>query len=336
MKLNVGIIGGAGYTGGELLRILINHPFVNIAFVYSKSQAGKPVWSTHTDLLGDTDLIFTGEINLTPALSVQEVGSSEDSTGIDVIFLCSGHGASVTFMAEHEVSDDIVVIDLSADFRDEHDDFVYGLPELQRERIQEATRIANPGCFATSIQLALLPLAKAGKLTNDVQVSAITGSTGAGQELVPTTGFTWRNNNVSIYKAFNHQHLAEIRQSLTQLEPDFTHAINFIPYRGDFTRGIMANVYTPFAGTQEEAYDLYRTYYAGHPFTHVSAAPIDVKQVVNTNKCLLHLEVHDGQLLITSIIDNLAKGASGQAVQNMNLVFGLPEDAGLRLKAVAF
>lgn len=336
MKLNVGIVGAAGYTGGELLRILLNHPFANVAFAYSNSQAGKPVWATHTDLLGDTDLTFSGYINLTPALSLNEVGSSDGSVGIDVIFLCSGHGASTTFMAEHEVSDDIVVIDLSADFRDEQDDFVYGLPELQRERIQEATRIANPGCFATSIQLALLPLAKAGKLTDAVQVSAITGSTGAGQALVPTTGFTWRNNNVSIYKAFTHQHLAEIRQSLTQLEPDFNAAINFVPYRGDFTRGIMANVYTPFSGTLEEAKQLYKNYYEGHPFTHVSDAPVDVKQVVNTNKCLLHLEVHDGQLLITSVIDNLTKGASGQAVQNMNLVFGLPEDTGLRLKSVAF
>lgn len=324
--INVGIIGGAGYTGGELLRILINHPFVNIAFVYSNSQAGKPVWSTHTDLLGDTDLTFSGEV---PSLQ-------DGEATVDAIFLCSGHGASVTFMAEHEVSDDVAVIDLSADFRDEHDDFVYGLPELQRERIQEAMRIANPGCFATSIQLALLPLAKAGKLTDAVQVSAITGSTGAGQALVPTTGFTWRNNNVSIYKAFTHQHLAEIRQSLTQLEPDFSHAINFVPYRGDYTRGIMANVYTPYSGTLDEARQLYRTYYQGHPFTHVSDAPIDLKQVVNTNKCLLHLEVHDGQLLITSIIDNLTKGASGQAVQNLNLVFGLPEDTGLRLKSVAF
>ncbi|GAB4019969.1 N-acetyl-gamma-glutamyl-phosphate reductase [Spirosoma migulaei] len=325
-KINVGIIGGAGYTGGELLRILINHPFVNVAFVYSNSQAGKPVWSTHTDLLGDTDLTFSGEV---PSLR-------DGEATVDAIFLCSGHGASVTFMAEHDISDDVAVIDLSADFRDEHDDFVYGLPELQRECIQEAMRIANPGCFATSIQLALLPLAKAGKLTDAVQVSAITGSTGAGQALVPTTGFTWRNNNVSIYKAFTHQHLAEIRQSLTQLEPDFNHAINFVPYRGDYTRGIMANVYTPYLGTLEEAKQLYKNYYGSHPFTHVSDALIDVKQVVNTNKCLLHLEVHDGQLLITSIIDNLTKGASGQAVQNLNLVFGLPEDTGLRLKSVAF
>jgi N-acetyl-gamma-glutamyl-phosphate reductase len=324
--INVGIIGGAGYTGGELLRILINHPFAEVTFVHSNSQAGKPVWATHTDLLGDTDLTFSDTL---PALA-------GDNLPVDVIFLCSGHGASVTFMAENEVSDDIAVIDLSADFRGENDDFVYGLPELNRERIQESMRIANPGCFASSIQLALLPLAKANLLTHDVQVSAITGSTGAGQALVPTTGFTWRNNNVSIYKAFSHQHLAEIRQSLTQLDPDFNAAINFLPYRGDFTRGIMANVYTPFFGTLDEAKQLYRSYYETHPFTHVSDAPVDVKQVVNTNKCLLHLEVHDGQLLITSVIDNLTKGASGHAVQNMNLVFGLPEDAGLRLKAVAF
>lgn len=331
MTINIGIIGGAGYTGGELLRILLHHPFVNVGFIHSKSQAGKPVWTTHTDLLGDTDLTFSGD---EPAVLLGQ-------GGVDAIFLCSGHGASATFMAQHDISDDIAVIDLSADFRTrsdgpEPDDFVYGLPELQRERIQEATRIANPGCFATSIQLALLPLARAGRLTDAVQVSAITGSTGAGQALVPTTGFTWRNNNVSIYKAFAHQHLAEIRQSLTVLDPDFHHAINFVPYRGDFTRGIMANVYTPFAGTLEEASDLYRGYYAPHPFTHLSDAPVDVKQVVNTNKCFLHLEIHDGQLLITSVIDNLMKGASGQAVQNMNLIFGLPEDTGLRLKAVAF
>lgn len=325
-RINAGIIGGAGYTGGELLRILINHPFVNVAFVHSNSQAGKPVWATHTDLLGDTDLAFSGEI---PSLA-------DSKNTVDALFLCSGHGASATFMAEHEVSDDVVVIDLSADFRDEQDDFVYGLPELNRERIQEATRIANPGCFATSIQLALLPLAKAGLLTNDIQVSAVTGSTGAGQALVPTTGFTWRNNNVSIYKAFTHQHLGEIRQSLTQLEPDFASAINFIPYRGDFTRGIMANVYTPFSGTLDEAKQLYQNYYQSHPFTHISDAPVDLKQIVNTNKCLLHLEVHDGQILLTSVIDNLTKGASGHAVQNMNLAFGVPEDTGLRLKAVAF
>jgi N-acetyl-gamma-glutamyl-phosphate reductase len=326
MNINIGIIGGAGYTGGELLRILLNHPFVNIAFVHSQSQAGKPVAATHTDLLGDTDLVFTGD-DPTPLLTPD---------CIDALFLCSGHGASRTFLAQYDIADDVVVIDLSTDFRDESDDFVYGLPELQRERIGETTRIANPGCFATAIQLALLPLAKAGLLTADVHVSAVTGSTGAGQALVPTTGFTWRNNNLSIYKAFTHQHLSEIRQSMTTLDPDFSHAIHFIPYRGDFTRGIMANVYTPFAGSLDEANALYISYYADQPFTHLSDAPIDLKQVVNTNKCLLHLESHEGQLLITSVIDNLTKGASGQAVQNMNLAFGLPEDTGLRLKAVAF
>ncbi|MGV3561082.1 N-acetyl-gamma-glutamyl-phosphate reductase [Larkinella arboricola] len=324
--INIGIIGGAGYTGGELLRILLNHPNAHIAFVHSKSQAGKPLYSTHTDLLGDTELKFSGE----------DTRELVNQAGLSVIFLCSGHGESAKFLAENPIPDTLKVVDLSTDFRDESNGFVYGLPELQRERIQTATKIANPGCFATSIQLALLPLAQAGLLTEVVQVSAITGSTGAGQALSPTTHFTWRNNNVSIYKAFTHQHLKEIRQSLTQLQPGFDQSIHFVPYRGDFTRGIMANVYTPYAGSLEEARQLYATYYAGHPFTHLSDAPVDVKQVVNTNKCLLHLEKHDGQLLITSIIDNLTKGASGHAVQNMNLLFGLPEDAGLRLKSVAF
>ncbi|MEZ0611761.1 N-acetyl-gamma-glutamyl-phosphate reductase [Fibrella sp. WM1] len=326
MNIHAGIIGGAGYTGGELLRILINHPFVSVAFAHSQSQAGKPVWATHTDLLGDTDLTFAG--GDTQPLVQQE--------GLDVLFLCSGHGQSAKFLAENDVPEHVTVIDLSTDFRDETNDFVYGLPELNRERIQQADRVANPGCFATAIQLALLPLAEAGLLLDAVQVSAVTGSTGAGQALVPTTGFTWRNNNLSIYKAFTHQHLAEIRQSLVQLQPGFGEAINFVPYRGDFTRGIMANVYTPFAGTLAEARDRYQAYYEKHPFTHVSDGPVDLKQVVNTNKCLLALEHHDGQLLISSVIDNLTKGASGQAVQNMNLVFGLPEDAGLRLKSVAF
>ncbi|GAB3327259.1 N-acetyl-gamma-glutamyl-phosphate reductase [Larkinella ripae] len=324
--INIGIIGGAGYTGGELLRILLNHPNANIAFVHSKSQAGKPVYSTHTDLLGDTDLKFSGE----------DTRELVKQTGLSVIFLCSGHGESAKFLAENPIPETLKVVDLSTDFRDESNGFVYGLPELQRERIQSATHIANPGCFATSIQLALLPLAQAGLLTDAVQVSAVTGSTGAGQALSPTTHFTWRNNNVSIYKAFTHQHLKEIRQSLTALQPGFDQAIHFVPYRGDFTRGIMANVYTPYAGSLEEARQLYQNYYTGHPFTHLSDAPVDVKQVVNTNKCLIHLEKHDGQLLISSIIDNLTKGASGHAVQNMNLLFGLPEDAGLRLKAVAF
>ncbi|MEZ0483581.1 N-acetyl-gamma-glutamyl-phosphate reductase [Fibrella aquatica] len=326
MTIQAGIIGGAGYTGGELLRILINHPFVTLAFVHSQSQAGKPVWATHTDLLGDTDLVFSGG-ETEPLVQQDE---------LDVLFLCSGHGQSAKFLADNDVPEHVTIIDLSTDFRDETNEFIYGLPELQRERIQQADRIANPGCFATAIQLALLPLASEGRLVDAVHISAVTGSTGAGQALVPTTGFTWRNNNLSVYKAFTHQHLAEIRQSLTYLQPGFSEAINFVPYRGDFTRGIMANVYTPFSGTLAEALTLYRNYYTTHPFTHVSDTPVDLKQVVNTNKVLLSLEVHDGQLLITSVMDNLTKGASGQAVQNMNLVFGLPEDAGLRLKPVAF
>ncbi|WP_025763136.1 N-acetyl-gamma-glutamyl-phosphate reductase [Dyadobacter tibetensis] len=325
-KINIGIIGAAGYTGGELLRILIHHPHVAITFAHSKSQAGKPVYATHTDLLGDTDLHFSGE-------STQEL---LQLTNLNAIFLCSGHGESQKFLAQHDLPAGLKVIDLSTDFRDESGEFVYGLPELQRDRIIEADRIANPGCFATSIELALLPLAQSQQLTSDVHISAITGSTGAGQALSPTTHFSWRNNNMSIYKAFTHQHLKEIRMSWTLLHPGFDGAIHFVPYRGDFTRGIMANVYTPYSGTLEEAKAMYQHYYAQHPFTHVSEAPIDLKQVVNTNKCLLHLDVHQGQLLVTSIIDNLTKGASGQAVQNMNLLFGLPEDAGLRLKAPSF
>ncbi len=327
--MNIGIIGGAGYTGGELLRILINHPLANIVFVNSKSQAGKPVYSTHGDLIGETDLKFT---------------DTSDFSQADVLFLCSGHNESKKFLAENqntlpigEGREGLKIIDLSTDFRDESNGFVYGLPELNRERIKTANRIANPGCFATSIELAILPLASQGLIYDDIHVSAITGSTGAGQALSATTHFSWRNNNISIYKAFTHQHLKEITQSVMALQGDFQNDINFIPYRGNFTRGIMANVYTKFKGTIEEANELYRNYYKNHPFTHVSdEAEIDLKQVVNTNKCVLHLEKHGDNLLISSVIDNLTKGASGQAVQNMNLIFGLDETAGLRLKSVGF
>jgi len=322
MKINIGIIGGAGYTGGELLRILLNHPQVNINFVHSKSQAGKPVYSTHSDLVGDTDLLFT---DIMPFDEVQ------------AIFLCSGHNESKKFLAENTIPESLIIIDLSTDFRDQSNGFVYGLPELQRDLIKTATKIANPGCFATSIELALLPLANAGVLNDDIHVSAVTGSTGAGQSLSATTHFSWRNNNLSIYKAFTHQHLKEINQSIKTLQPSFGKSVNFIPYRGNFSRGIMANVYTKFAGTIEEAKALYKNYYASHPFTHLSeAAEIDLKQVVNTNKCIIHLEKHDDNLLITSIIDNLSKGASGQAVQNLNLDFGLEETTGLKLKSVGF
>jgi N-acetyl-gamma-glutamyl-phosphate reductase len=305
---------------------VINHPNVNIAFAHSKSQVGKPVYATHTDLLGDTELTFSGE----------DIQSLLNGENLDAIFLCSGHGESKKFLAEFQVPQSVKIIDLSTDFRDESNGFTYGLPELQKEKIKSASKIANPGCFATSIELALLPLAHAGLLHEDIHVSAVTGSTGAGQSLSATTHFSWRNNNLSIYKAFTHQHLTEIKMTVSKLQQGFGHAIHFVPYRGDFTRGIMANVYTPFAGTLEEAKKIYKDYYASHPFTHVSDPPIDLKQIVNTNKCFIHLELHNGQLLISSIIDNLTKGASGQAVQNLNLLFGLPEDAGLRLKAPSF
>ena len=273
-------------------------------------------------MLGDTDLLFTDQM---PFDEVQ------------AIFLCSGHNESKKFLVENTIPESLKIIDLSTDFRDQSNGFVYGLPELQRDLIKTATKIANPGCFATSIELALLPLANAGLLNEDVHVSAVTGSTGAGQSLSATTHFSWRNNNISIYKAFTHQHLKEINQSIKTLQPAFGKSVNFIPYRGNFSRGIMANVYTKFAGTIEEAKELYKNYYASHPFTHLSeASEIDLKQVVNTNKCIIHLEKHDDNLLITSIIDNLTKGASGQAVQNLNLVFGLEETTGLKLKSVGF
>ena len=316
-KIKIGIIGGAGYTGGELLRILIHHPEVEIVYVNSKSQAGKPVYSTHTDLLGDTDLTFSDELH----------------TNVDVIFLCSGHGESKKFLMAHPEFKSLKIIDLSTDFRDQSEGFVYGLAELQRDKIRQANHVANPGCFATSIELALLPLVQAGLIHDDVHVSAVTGSTGAGQSLSPTGHFSWRSNNISIYKAFTHQHLTEIGMVISSFQ-GAKPTVNFIPYRGTFTRGIMANVYTKFSGTLEEAKTLYQNYYAEHPFTHISDSPVDVKQVVNTNKCLISLEVHENNLLITSVIDNLTKGASGQAVQNMNLMFGLDETVGLRLKSV--
>ena len=320
-SIKIGIIGGAGYTGGELIRILIHHPNVEIMFVNSKSQAGSPVFETHTDLIGDTDLLFTNQLPFNE---------------VNAIFLCSGHGQSEKFLSENEIPAHVKIIDLSTDFRDESQGFVYGLPELNKEVIKEAQKIANPGCFATAIQLAILPLAQANLISDEVHVSAITGSTGAGQALSATTHFTWRNNNMSIYKAFTHQHLAEIHQSLKQLQGDFNFDINFIPYRGNFTRGIIANVYTKFEGDLDLAVRMYKDYYINHPFCIVSGSEIDLKQVVNTNKCILYLQKNGGNLLITSIIDNLIKGASGQAIQNLNLMFGLEETKGLKLKSVAF
>lgn len=329
--IRVGIIGGAGYTGGELLRILINHPNAAIAFVHSNSNAGNYVYEAHTDLFGDTDLKFSGNEAILPKIA-----------GIDVLFLCVGHGDARKFLEAHPVDKSVKIIDLSQDFRlkqevgSQTSDFIYGLPELNREQIKTAKNIANPGCFATGLQLAMLPLAKKGLLNTEVHISATTGSTGAGQSLSPTSHFSWRNNNLSVYKAFGHQHLKEIRQSIQELQPDFDKEINFIPYRGNFPRGIMASVYLNCDLSQEEAEQLYEDYYREHPFTHVSRKNIDLKQVVNTNKCLLHIEKHGSKLLILSIVDNLLKGASGQAVQNMNLLFGLEETAGLRLKGQGF
>ena len=324
--IRIGIAGGAGYTGGELLRILINHPQAEICWVHSNSNAGKPLSDVHADLFGDTDLKFTDSI----------------SQDIDVLFLCVGHGDAKKFLDSHEISRSIKIIDLSQDFRLNPNathggrSFVYGLPELNREEIKQANNIANPGCFATCIQIGLLPLAAAGILNSEVHINATTGSTGAGQSLSPTSHFSWRNNNLSVYKAFEHQHLNEIVQSLNQLQNNFDQALNFIPQRGDFTRGILAAMYTESELTLDEAYSLYENYFKDHPFTHVSKRNIDLKQVVNTNKALIHLEKHGNKLFIISIIDNLLKGASGHAVQNMNLMFGIGETVGLRLKASAF
>ena len=323
MKIKAGIIGGAGYTGGEMLRLLINHPSVEIAFVHSNSNTGNLVSDVHTDLLGDTDLRFTGEL----------------SDDIDVLFLCVGHGDAKKFLAANPIAAGIKIIDLSQDFRLKAaagEDWVYGLPELNRERIRTANFIANPGCFATCIQLGLLPLAAKGLLKNEVHINATTGSTGAGQSLAATSHFSWRNNNLSVYKAFEHQHLNEIGETLLQLDANFDEVLNFIPQRGDFTRGILAAMYVESDLTAEEAQTLYEEYYAAHPFTHVSKKNIDLKQVVNTNKGLVHVEKHGNKLFVVSIIDNLLKGASGQAVQNMNLIFGLEERQGLALKAAGF
>lgn len=325
-KVRAGIIGGAGYTGGEMLRILINHPNVDIAFIHSNSNAGNYVYEVHTDLFGDTDLKFAAEF----------------FTDVDVLFLCVGHGDAKKFLEANDIPDAVKIIDLSQDFRLSQNskfktkNFVYGLPELNREAIKTADNIANPGCFATCLQLGLLPLASKGLLNNEVHITATTGSTGAGQSLAATSHFTWRNDNLSVYKAFSHQHLNEIGQSLKQLQPDFGKAINFIPYRGDFTRGIIASMYTESDLSEEEALALYQGYYDGHPFTYVTNRNIDLKQIINTNKCFIQVKKHDNKIFIISIMDNLLKGASGQAVQNMNLLFGLDERTGLRLKATAF
>ncbi|TNJ46225.1 N-acetyl-gamma-glutamyl-phosphate reductase [Tamlana fucoidanivorans] len=324
--IKVGIVGGAGYTAGELIRLLIHHPETEIDFVFSTSNAGNQISKVHQDLVGSFDKTFTDTIN----------------PKVDVLFLCLGHGNSVKFLESNVFSGNTKIIDLGNDFRLEKDrvfngkDFVYGLPELQKEEIISANFIANPGCFATAIQLGLLPLAKAELLNNDVHINAVTGATGAGTSLSATTHYTWRDNNFSYYKPFTHQHLGEINQSVKQLQHTFSSEILFMPNRGNFSRGIFATIYTDFEGALEDAKALYNAYYKNSAFTFVSDNFLHLKQVVNTNKCLIHLHKHEGKLLITSIIDNLLKGASGQAVQNMNLMFGFEETTGLHLKATYF
>lgn len=322
-QIKVGVIGGAGYTAGELLRILVHHPAVEIVFVNSSSNAGNPIVDVHSGLIGETDLIFTSELPFGE---------------VDALFLCSAHGDSKKFMDNNDVPASAKIIDLSTDYRAKspHHDFVYGLPELNREDIRKATRIANPGCFATAIQLAIFPLAAAGLLTDEIHVNAITGSTGAGVKPSDTSHFSWRNNNISIYKPFGHQHLGEIGQSLRQLQAGFSKAVNFIPVRGNFARGIYVTAYTQCSLSLDDAKELYKDFYKDAAFTFVVDKNPDMKQVVNTNKGIVYLEKHGDKLLIVSMIDNLLKGASGQAVQNMNLMFGLDEKAGLGLKSIGF
>lgn len=321
-KIKAGIYGAAGYTAGELIRILLNHPNTEITCAQSGSQAGKAIAEIHTDLSGDTDLLFDAHLDL---------------KHLDVLFLCKGHGESRTFLSQAQLPDHLKIIDLSHDFRLKAaaDGFVYGLPELQRERIVSASKIANPGCFATCIQLGLLPAAKGGMINSEIHTTGITGSTGAGQSLSPTSHFSWRNNNISVYKAFTHQHLGEIGESLKQAGEKSVH-VNFIPFRGNFTRGIIATSYFDTNFSEEEAYSFYEQFYSEHPFTHVVRKNPDLKMVVNTNKAFVYLQKEDDKLLVISIIDNLLKGASGQAVQNMNLIFGLEETTGLNLKAINF
>jgi len=331
MKIKAGIIGSAGYTGGELIRLLIHHPDVSVSFIHSRSSAGKPVSSVHRDLVGETDLMFSDDKVLT---------SPDGAT--NVLFLCVGHGEAEEFFEEFEIVPTVKIIDLSQDFRlnqkskVKNRNFIYGLPELNREQIKTADNIANPGCFATAIQLGLLPLAKAG-LLKEIHTTGITGSTGAGQSLSATTHFSWRENNIQAYKTLTHQHLGEINQSLQQLQASFQNAdMSFIPWRGDFTRGIFISSLVKCELSEEELFNLYNEYYKDHPFVSISKEPIFLKQVVNTNKAIIQLEKVDNKLVIHSAIDNLLKGASGQAVQNMNLMFGLEETSGLKLKANYF
>ena len=327
-RIKIGILGAAGYTGGELLRLLLNHPQAEIVFANSESNAGNMVSDVHEGLVGDSDLTFTDQMPF------------ED---VDVVFFCFGHGKSEAFLKEHTIPEHVKMIDLAQDFRVKNEaliiknyDFVYGLPEINREEIRKAQHVANPGCFATAIQLALLPAAYLNLLKEDVSVNAITGSTGAGQKPGATTHFSWRADNLSIYKPFQHQHVAEIRQSLRQVQGYLDASIDFIPYRGPFARGIFCTAVVRTPAPIDDIIEAYKDFYRDAAFTHYSDKPLDLKQVVNTNKALVHCEKYDNKLLVTSCIDNLLKGAVGQAVQNMNLMFGIDETAGLRLKASAF
>lgn len=337
-NIRVGILGAAGYTGGELIRILLNHPYADIVFANSESNAGNLVSDVHEGLVGDTDLRFTDKLLFDK---------------VDVVFFCFGHGKSEAFLREHDVPETVRIIDLAQDFRlnpservatmhptAEKHDFVYGLPEIHRKEIARAMHVANPGCFATCIQVGLLPLANAGLLTHDVVVNAITGSTGAGQKPGATTHYSWRNDNISIYKVFTHQHLHEIKQSLRELQGSLQASVDFIPYRGCFPRGIFATSVVKFDDdnnpTSEELERLYTDFYAPSPFTHYTSRPLDLKQVVNTNKALVHVDKFGNKAVVSSAIDNLLKGAVGQAVENMNIMFGIDETSGLRLKASAF
>lgn len=321
--IKAGIIGGAGYTAGELIRILLNHPKVELVFVNSTSNAGNKLTNVHGGLLGETEMSFTDQLPYDK---------------IDVLFFCTAHGDTKKFLDANAIPDHLKIIDLSTDYRHkaEGNQFVYGLPELNKSAIKSAKYIANPGCFATAIQLGLLPLAKAGLLNSDIHVNAITGSTGAGVKPSATSHFSWRENNISVYKAFEHQHLKEITESLTQLQDNFEAEVNFIPIRGNFTRGIFVSTYLKYEGSLDDAKKLYQEFYKDAPFTILTDKNPDLKQAVNTNKCIIHLEKHGDKLLILSCIDNLVKGASGQAVHNMNLIFGLNETEGLMLKASAF
>lgn len=323
MKIKVGIVGGAGYAAGELIRVLLNHPAAELGFVNSSSNAGNALSEVHGGIYGETDMCFTDELPFDT---------------VDVVFFCFGHGKSTQFLSEHTLPSRLKIIDFAQDFRLQAagNDYVYGLPELQRDAIVRAGHVANPGCFATCIQLGLLPLASVGALHGIVSVNAITGSTGAGVKPTEKTHFSWRTGNMSVYKAFRHQHVPEILQSIRRLEPSFDGSIEFLPYRGDFPRGIFATEVVRTDLPQEKVDEVYQQFYQDAPFTFYSPRPIDMKQVVNTNKCLVHAERIDDKLLITACIDNLLKGAAGQAVENMNLMFGLPEDAGLHLKSVAF